>query len=164
MSDATYNSKVYKDDQSDRLVVSTGGRLYVDGGFIKGKVREARICSSSGDLPVSGTAVLGNSSAAIIRYQLPVPESCYVGCELTLHHIAFDDTINSSTHYYVATSSGNSYAVGTTTATNAVIWDSTFEYPFTIRLQAASTNLWKAFLPCASGIGTGLVFGTTLTT
>ena len=172
MGNETYGPLTYRDNEGNRQVVTTGGKLQIDGGILEINtgaltmpVREAYICGSCGDLPISGTAVLGNSSAAIIRYQLPVPESSYLGSELKLHAIAFDDTINSSTHWYVAGTSGNSWAVGVTTATNGVIWDSTYEQAFTIYVQAHSTNLWKVFLPGTTGALTaGLLLGTTLTT
>lgn len=162
MGDATYGPKVYMDDQGDRQVVTTGGRINMDGGAFINKVREAAICGSCGTLPYTGTAIVGNSSAAIIWYQLPVPESCYVGSELTLNAIPFDDVINSSTHWRVVATSSLSYAVGLSTATACIVFDSTYEYGFQMKLQVASTNLWKALLPPSSLAG--ILFSTTCTT
>ena len=165
MSDATYNNGVYKDLESDRLVVSTCGRLQIDGGVLQYNVREAAICASCGELPFSGHVFVGNSSAAIVHYVLPTPDARYVGSVLAVHAIAFDDTINSSTHWYLESSSGISYAVGVSTDTNAVIWDSTYEQAFTFYIQMASTDLYKVALPGTTGaLRTGLLLGTTLTT
>jgi hypothetical protein len=165
MGDATYQNNLYRDNDGNRLVASTGARIHVDGGVLQYNVREAAIYSSCGDLPYSGVAFLGNSSAAIVHYVLPTPDADKVGSVLTLHFMGFDDTVSNSSHFYVETSSGISYAVGITTATNAIIFDSTYEYPFTINLQMASTNLYKAMMPGTTGaLATGLLLGTTLTT
>ena len=165
MGDATYQSNLYRDDDGNRLVASTGARIHVDGGVLQYNVREAAICASCGDLPYSGHVFVGNSSAAIVHYVLPTPDARYVGSVLAVHAIAFDDTINSSTHWYLESSSGISYAVGVSTATNAVIWDSTYEQAFTFYIQMASTDLYKVALPGTTGaLRTGLLLGTTLTT
>jgi hypothetical protein len=165
MSDATYNSGVYKDLESDRLVVSTCGRLQIDGGVLQYNVREAAICASCGDLPFSGHVFVGNSSAAIVHYVLPTPDARYVGSVLAVHAIAFDGTINSSTHWYVETSSGNSYGLGMSTGNCSLVFDSTYEQAFTFYVQMASTNLYKVALPGTTGaLATELTIGTTVTT
>jgi hypothetical protein len=164
MGDATYQGNLYRDNDGDRLVATTGGRIHIDGGVLQYNVREAAICASCGDLPFSGHVFVGNSSAAVVHYVLPTPDADKVGSVLAVHAIAFDGTINSSTHWYIESSSV-SYAVGVSTATNAVIWDSTFEEAFTFYIQLASTNLYKVALPGTTGeLRTGLLLGTTLST
>jgi hypothetical protein len=165
MGDATYQNNLYRDDDGNRLVASTGARIHVDGGVLQYNVREAAICASCGDLPYSGHVFVGNSSAAIVHYILPTPDADKVGSVLAVHAIAFDDTINSSTHWYVETSSGNSYGLGMSTGNCSLVFDSTYEQAFTFYVQMASTNLYKVALPGTTGaLATGLTIGTTVTT
>ena len=167
MGDATYGPKVYKNDQGDRIVITTGGVLDMDGGIMVSPVREAALYGgSSGDLPAFGDVVVGNTSGAIVYYQLPVPESSVVGSVLNLHALPYDDTIGGTTHWYIAGTSGNSWCIGNnSTANSAVVWDSTYEQAFSFKLIAVSTSMWRACLPGTTGsLRTGLLLGSTLTT
>jgi hypothetical protein len=155
MPDNTYNTKIYKDYGGDRIV-------YANGGMEIFNIREAGACGSCGDLPPSGHVVLGNSSAAIICYYLPVPETSIVGSVLHVHAPRFDDVINMSTHWYVvAGSSGGNYTIGSSSAAISIVYDSTQEVPINFDIQCRSTNGYRTWLPPTTGaLITGLVFST----